>query len=69
MIGWVLLGLALAYEVIALLSNDRVPTMSEQFWVWYGRLPKWGKAVVFWGFVTFFGWLTVHFFSPGLLRP
>lgn len=66
MIGWILLGLALLYELYAL--TGRAETISAAFWRWYSRRPEWLRAVIFWAFITFGGWLTVHLFAGNLLR-
>lgn len=67
MIGWILLGLALVYELYALVTG-RAETISAAFWRWYSKRPEWLRAVIFWAFVTLFGWLVLHLFAPGIVK-
>ena len=66
MIGWILLGLALVYELYAL--TGQAETISASFWQWYSKRPEWLRAAIFWTFITLFGWLVLHFFAPGIVK-
>ena len=66
MIGWILLGMALLYELYAI--TGRAETISAAFWRWYSKRPEWLRAVIFWVFITGFGWLVLHFFAPGVVK-
>ena len=57
MIGLILLGLALIYELYALVFKKQ--TISAFIWILLDN--KWIRAAFFFTWV----WLTVHFFWPG----
>ena len=66
-IGWVLLfGLGFALEGAAFFNRDRGATLSQHVWSWFslkGKSRGW-RARRF-AFLTFWAWLTIHFFTGG----
>ena len=67
-IGWLLIFAVL--EAIALVRKKRGDTLSENTWRWFslkgdkGSL-KWWQSLTRLGFMAFWAWLTIHFFTGG----
>ncbi len=66
-VGWALwLVMFLAIEGAALFNKERGDTLSEHVWKWFGikGKPKGYKWRRF-AFLSFWAWLSVHFFTGG----
>jgi len=67
-IAWI--GAFLIIEGIALFRKQRNDTLSEKTWKWFslkgdkGKL-KWWQALLRFGFLAFWAWLTLHFLTGG----
>jgi hypothetical protein len=57
---WIIGGVLALTELVAKLKTGK--TISQMFWVWKEKAPRWKKLLILGGMIVFWGYLIMHLY-------